>query len=146
MPQSGNGAGGSAPASSVVSDILDVARGERSPAFVRPARDLTTPERARMRAHSGAYYVRFAVHDRVGAFAAIARHMADHDVSLESIVQSRVGPGLPGLAGPVQPGELASVVLITHRTTESAIRNALAEIEAEGHLSGTARTIRIENF
>ena len=142
----GPGAGGSATASSVVSDILDVARGDRSPAFVRPASELAPPERARMRAHSGAYYVRFAVHDRIGAFAGIAARMAEREVSLESIVQRRANPGLPGLLPPGQPGELASVVLITHRTTEQAIREALAAIEADGHLSGRAQMIRIEDF
>ena len=70
---SGPGAGGEATASSVMSDIADIARGDRVGTFGRPASELEPYRRAAMRAHEGGYYVRLSVYDRPGAFAAIAR-------------------------------------------------------------------------
>ena len=84
---SGPGAGGDATASSVMSDIADIARGDRVGTFGRPASSLEPYRRAAMRAHEGGYYIRLSVYDRPGAFAAIARRMADAAISLESIVQ-----------------------------------------------------------
>ncbi|MBI1384694.1 MAG: homoserine dehydrogenase [Rhizobiales bacterium] len=141
----GAGAGAGPTASSVVSDILDVARGDQSPVFVIPAAELKDIERAGMKAHEGAYFVRLAVYDRIGAFAAIATRMAEQRVSLESIVQRRGGSA--GGGKPQGDGvPMASVVLITHRTTERAIREALAAIETDGHLNGRPQLIRIEDF
>ncbi len=132
----GPGAGGGATASSVVSDIADIARGEITPAFVTSADRLMPSVRGPMRAHAGGYYIRLSVHDRPGAFAAIATRMAHEDVSLESIVQRRVDAN----AGQ----DAAQVIMITHETTEAAIRAALAGIEADGHIVGAPQMIRIE--
>ena len=89
---SGPGAGGEATASAVISDITDIARGTLLPTFGRPALALEPHRRAGMRAHEGGYYLRLAVHDRPGAFAAIASRMAEQGISLESIVQRRRTP------------------------------------------------------
>lgn len=136
----GPGAGAGPTASSVVSDIVDIARGDCMPAFARPASSLAPYERARMRAHEGGYYIRLSVHDRPGAFAAIARRMADQNVSLDSIVQKR----LPGGGSDRQGDGLAPVVLITHETSERAIRQALEGIEADGFVAAAPQMIRIE--
>ena len=72
----GPGAGAKATASSVVDDIVDIARGDRLPPFVMPAAKLKPHKRRRLGAHQGAYYVRLSVHDRPGAMAAIAGRMA----------------------------------------------------------------------
>lgn len=132
----GPGAGGGATASSVVSDICDIARGEITPAFVTSAERLKPSVRGPMRAHAGGYYIRLTVHDRPGAFAAIATRMAQENVSLESIVQRQTSSE-PSSAS-------AQVIMITHETTEAAIRAALADIEADGHIVGAPQMIRIE--
>ena len=84
---SGPGAGGNATASAVVGDIIDLARGVRVPPLGRPAASLQPYRQARMQAHEGGYYLRLKVRDRPGAFAAIARRMAEAGISLDSIVQ-----------------------------------------------------------
>lgn len=142
----GPGAGAGPTASSVMSDIMDVARGDRTPAFVIPASRLGPRERARMRAHEGAYYIRMSVYDRPGAFAAIANRMAEQAVSLESIVQRRPQHALPGMNGGGDSGLLKSVVLITHSTTEAAIRRALDGIVGDGHVGLKPQMIRIEDL
>jgi homoserine dehydrogenase len=141
----GPGAGAHATASSVVGDIADIARGVNFPAFVTPARSLKPHVRAQMRAHEGGYYIRLSVHDRTGAFAAIAGRMAEECISLESIVQRRAAPPTsPGPAG--KPDQPTPVVIITHETTEAAIRRALEAVEADGHVNEKPRMIRIERL
>ena len=140
---SGPGAGGDATASAVMSDIADIARGDRMATFGRPAAVLEPYRRAVMRAHEGGYYIRLAVHDRPGAFAAIARRMAERGISLESIVQRRRRARL-GAPEHLTPAEAAPVILITYETTEAAIKEALEEISRDGQLSAPPQLIRIE--
>ncbi|WAP69233.1 homoserine dehydrogenase [Jiella pelagia] len=134
----GPGAGGAATASAVLSDIMDVAGGFVPPTLGLPPSRLQPYHRARMRAHEGGYYIRLAVFDRVGAFASIASRMAENGISLESIVQRKADR---------KAGEgTAPVVLVTHDTTEAAIRAALDGLSRDGHLSGEPQMIRIEDL
>jgi homoserine dehydrogenase len=139
----GPGAGARATASSVVSDILDIARGDVTPAFVVPAVKLAPYRQAQLKAHAGGYYVRLSVYDKHGAFAAIATRMAEQKVSLESIVQRK--PRGAAKSGEGASGALVPVVMITHDTTEAAIRSALDKIAADGHVAEKPQMIRIES-
>ena len=138
---SGPGAGGNATASAVVGDIIDLARGVRVPPLGRPARSLQPYRQARIQAHEGGYYLRLKVRDRPGAFAAIAHRMAEAGISLDSIVQ-RNRP--PRTAPRHESDILQPVTIITHSTTEQAVRSALRNIEAEGEIFGRPQLIRIE--
>ncbi len=135
---SGPGAGGNATASAVVGDIADIAKSrpgfQHVPVFGWPARELKPYKTARMRSHEGGYFIRLTVHDRIGVFAAIARRMADNDISLESIVQRAA-----------ESSETEkTVILVTHETTEAAVRKAVDGITKDGHLTAKAQVIRIE--
>jgi homoserine dehydrogenase len=140
---SGPGAGGDATASAVVGDIVDLARGVRVPPLGRPAASLEPYRQAEMQAHEGGYYLRLKVRDRPGAFAAIARHMAEKGISLDSIVQRNRPIGAAPKRGTdlVQP-----VTIITHSTTEHAVRGALQTIESEDEIFGRPQMIRIEDL
>ncbi|MBZ9668769.1 homoserine dehydrogenase [Mesorhizobium sp. B2-1-8] len=136
---SGPGAGGNATASAVIGDIADIAKSrpgfQHGPVFGRPAKELKPYKKAQMRSHAGGYFIRLTVHDRIGVFAAIAKRMADNDISLESIVQHAVS------------GEAAAqktVILVTHETTEAAVRKAVDGITKDGHLTDKPQVIRIE--
>jgi homoserine dehydrogenase len=141
----GRGAGGAATASAVTSDLIDIARGLILPPFGTKAKSLKPYKKAQMRAHAGGYYIRLSVYDRTGAFAAIATRMADQGISIESIVQRRPRAELPGFDRP-HNGSAAAVVMITHQTTEAAIRKALAAIEHDGHVDQKPQMIRIEKL
>ena len=99
-----------------------------------------------MRTHEGGYYIRLSVYDRPGAFAAIATRMAAEGISLESIVQKHSSALPPGSGRPNRPDEPTPVVIITHETTEAAIRQALDAIEADGHVDRKPQMIRIERL
>jgi len=140
----GPGAGGGPTASAVMSDIIDIARGSLMPTFGIRAKHLRPYKKAQMRAHEGGYYIRLSVYDRSGAFAAIANRMAGHGISLQSIVQRapRSETASKGRRG----GKAAPVVMITHETTEAAVRKALAAIERDGHVDAKPQMIRIEKL
>jgi len=90
-----------------------------------------------MRRHEGGYYIRLQVKDHPGAIASIAARMAEQEISLQSIVQK----GLSAVDETLMP-----VVLMTHETTESAVRKALEDIKSDGHADGNTQMIRIESL
>ncbi|MCT7375720.1 homoserine dehydrogenase [Chelativorans salis] len=134
----GPGAGGDATASAVIGDVADIAKSrpgfQHGPVFGWPARELAPYKRARMRAHAGGYFIRLTVHDRTGVFAAIAKRMADNDISLESIVQH----------GDASEEAHKTVILVTHETMEASVRKAVDGITRDGHLTTKPQVIRIE--
>jgi len=142
----GPGAGGAATASAVVSDLADIARGVRAAPFGWPTATLATSEKAPMQLHEGGYYIRLAAVDRPGTFAAIARHLADEQISLESIVQRHRGTRPQGGDDPRSPDAPAAVILITYATTEDAVRRALMAIESHNVIAGEPQLIRIEKY
>jgi len=134
---SGPGAGGNATASAVIGDIADIAKSrpgfQHGPVFGWPAKQLKPYKKAQMRSHAGGYFIRLTVHDRTGVFAAIAKRMADNDISLESIVQRSTDTAAQ-----------KTVILVTHETTEAAVRKATDGITRDGHLIDKPQVIRIE--
>jgi homoserine dehydrogenase len=139
----GPGAGGPPTASSVLSDILDIARGTKVPPLGVPSAELTPYRRAPIREHEGGYYIRLNVRDVPGAFAAIATRMGAAGISLESVIQR---PDLrvtePGVTGT----ESRTVVLLTHSTMEQTVRDALQAIKGDGFIVGDPQMIRIEQL
>lgn len=137
----GPGAGGDATASSVVSDIADIARGTALSTMGRPASSMEPFPIANTEL-TGRFYVSFAVHDKPGMFAAIATKMAAEGISLESIVQRARAPRADAAA--VAPAAPQPVRMITYETTEKAIRAALDAVRADGLVAEAPRFIRIE--
>jgi homoserine dehydrogenase len=137
---SGPGAGGKATASAVIGDLADIAKSrpgfQHGPVFGRPALKLEPVKKAPMQAHAGGYFIRLTVEDKAGVFASIATAMAKEGISLESIVQHASPTG-----GKDSP---KAVILVTHETTEQAVRLAVARISADGHLMSLPQVIRIE--
>lgn len=136
---SGPGAGGNATASAVIGDLADIAKSrpgfQHGPVFGWPVKDLKPYKKAQMRSHAGGYFIRLTVHDRAGVFAGVAKRMADNDISLESIVQRSAGEEKP---------QEKTVILVTHETTEAAVRKAVDGITRDGLLTDKPQIIRIE--
>ncbi len=135
----GRGAGAHPTASAVLSDIVDIARGNFRPTFGVPATMLKKYKASSPRAHEGGFYVSLDLHDRPGAVAAIATILADEKISIESIVQH-------GKVDSSAPRAKAQFILITHDTLEASLKKAMERIEKDGHVAGTPRVIRIERF
>ena len=135
----GRGAGAHPTASAVLSDVVDIARGNRRPAFGIPAAKLTPYKQSPKKAHEGGYYVALELIDRPGAVASIAQILADEKISIESIVQR-------GRQDQETKRATATFILITHDTLETSIRSAIQQIEKNGHVASKPRVIRIERL
>ncbi len=139
----GPGAGGPPTASSVLSDIFDIARGTRVPPLGVPSHELTPYQQAPMKAHAGGYYIRLNAKDVPGALAAVASRMAGAGISLESVIQR---PDLRVTDATQSNVSIRTIVLLTHSTLEQSVREALALIAADGFIVGEPQLIRIESL
>ena len=135
----GRGAGAHPTASAVLSDVVDIARGNWRPAFGIPAAKLTPYKQSPKKAHEGGYYVALELIDRPGAVASIAQILAHEKISIESIVQR-------GRQDKETKRATATFILITHDTIETSIRTAISQIEKDGHVASKPRVIRIERL
>ncbi len=131
----GRGAGEGPTASSVVADIVDIARGIRLPAFSLPAARLASLPVVPIEAREGAYYIRLMVVDRPGVIAGISAALRDQNVSVESMIQRARAPGEP-----------VPVVMTTHDSVEASVGRAMAQIEALDSVVEPAHLIRIEDL
>ncbi len=68
---------------------------------------------------SGRFYVRFHVEDRPGVMAEITGILGRHQISIASVIQHETAE---------ESGELVPLVIMTHTTSEGAIREALQAI------------------
>ena len=133
--QVGPGAGAGPTASAVVADIVDIARGRRTPTFTIPATALADIPISPMDRHHGACYVRLMVVDKPGVFADVAAALRDNNISMEAVLQRGRSPG-----------ETVPVVLTTHEADEGAMRRTLQAISALNAVTEQPRMIRIEPF
>ncbi len=129
----GRGAGAGPTASAVVADLIDIARGRTVPIWGMEGKALAALPSVPISVHQGAYYLRLMVVDRPGVIADMTAALRDAGVSLESMLQR-------GRA----PGETVPVVLVTHETTEAAMRAALDQIERSDAVLEPPALIRIE--
>ena len=129
----GRGAGAGPTASAVVADLIDVARGRVTPVWGATSGALSDAPSVPMAAHVGAYYLRLMVVDRPGVIADVTAALRDFGISLESMLQRGRSPG-----------EAVPVVLVTHETRESAMRDALGRIATLDVVLEAPTVIRIE--
>jgi len=127
----GPGAGGEPTATSVIGDLVQVAR---NLAFGGRAMGCTCVlDRAirPMDATTGQYYLNLHVEDRPGAIAEIAEAFAHNGVSIERVWQE-------GFA------EEATLVFITHRAQEGAFQKTVAELRDRSSVRAVASLLRVE--
>jgi len=129
----GRGAGAGPTASAVVADLIDIARNRTTPVWGAAGASLSSAPSVPMSAHVGPYYLRLMVVDRPGVIADVTAILRDMGVSLESMLQRGRSPG-----------EAVPVVLVTHETRESAMREALDRIGALPTVMEEPTMIRIE--
>lgn len=136
----GKGAGAEPTASAVIADLVDVARmhtadpEHRVPhlAFqpdaivelpILPISDVIT-----------SYYLRMRVEDKPGVLADITRILADHQISIDAMIQREPNEG----------EEQTDIIMLTHQTREKNIDDAIARIEKLTVIKGTITRLRLE--
>ena len=127
----GAGAGEGPTASAVMGDILDIARGTRVSTFGQPATSLRPTQGARSSAPAP-FYLRMGLVDKPGALAKIAAVLGDAGVSIDRMRQYG------------HDSADAPVLIVTHKTTRTALDEAIAAMNATGVLASPPVAIRIE--
>ena len=136
----GAGAGEMPTASAVVGDLIEVAREVRRGGAGRVAplsylpRELTPRQILPLGSISGRVYLHFTVLDRPGVLGHITGILGEHEIGIESMTQKGAG----------EVAESVPVLMRTHPARESALRQALEEIEQLSDLTAPTRLIRIE--
>jgi homoserine dehydrogenase len=129
----GRGAGAGPTASAAVAALIDIARNRMTPVWGAAGSALSSAPSVPMSSHVGPYYLRLMVVDRPGVIADVTAILRDMGISLESMLQRGRSPG-----------EAVPVVLVTHETKESAMREALDRIGALPTVMEEPTLIRIE--
>ncbi|MDZ4096517.1 MAG: homoserine dehydrogenase [Paracoccaceae bacterium] len=127
----GAGAGMGPTASAVMGDVIDLARGFRTPVFGRPAAGLATPQAART-ATPAPWYLRMTLLDKPGALAKIATALGEAGISIDRMRQYG------------HEGAHAPVLIVTHKATRDDVAHAIGRFSATGVLVGHPVAIRIE--
>lgn len=136
----GAGAGAEPTASSVIADLVDVARAmgadqeSRVPylAFADQSYDLPVLP---MEEIQTAYYLRLLAVDRPGVLARVATILSEQGISIEAIVQKDS-----------TEGELVPIILLTHVTKEANMNEVIRQLESLADIAGGVMRIRVENL
>ncbi|MGO3241905.1 MAG: ACT domain-containing protein, partial [Halomonas sp.] len=82
-----------------------------------------------------AYYLRLLAVDRPGVLARVATILAEQGISIEALIQKEA-----------TEGELVPIILLTHRTKEKQMNEAIREIESMADIAGPVTRIRVESL
>ena len=127
----GPGAGEGPTASAVMGDVMDIARGMRVSTFGQPAKTLRKARAARA-AVPAPYYLRLQLIDKPGALAKVAQALSEAGISIDRMRQYD------------HADTTAPVLIVTHKTTRTALEEAMADFKSTGVVTGKPVAIRIE--
>ena len=134
----GKGAGSKPTASSVIGDVVDIARhvafcGKKNPMpsgmryygenkYIRSMDDLKM-----------SYYIRFSAIDKPGVLSGISSVLADNGISIASVSQEERNEG-----------ETVPLIILTHKAEEGKLRSAIAKIDKQEYITDKTVVIRRE--
>jgi len=130
----GPGAGGPATASSVISDLIDIARDGKSPMlgykapFELNVLELLDPSEIRTK-----YYFRLRVEDKVGVLAKITNLMSENNLSIDSLLQK-----------PKDESPYATLFFTTHTSVEKDVRRTMEILQEQEFVKEKPFMMRIE--
>jgi homoserine dehydrogenase len=138
----GAGAGAEPTASSVIADLVDVARMQtadpmhRVPTLSFQPDLLSDTPVIPMEDVETSYYLRLQVMDKPGVLAEITRILADNNISINAMIQKEAG----------SDADKVSIIMLTHLTVERNINAAIARIESLPVVTNKVIRIRIEEL
>ncbi len=138
----GAGAGADPTASAVVADLVDVVRAlttdpeNRVPHLAFQSGALTDVDILAPDDFETAYFLSLTAIDRPGVLADVTRILGDLDISIEAILQKEP-----------QAGEsVVPVIILTQKTTEKFMNDALAKIESLDSITRPVKRVRVEDL
>ena len=138
----GAGAGAEPTGSSVVADLMDVARladasaSQRVPYLGYQAGQLNDLPILPIADIHSAYYLRLRASDKPGVLAGVTKILADRNISIDAMLQKE----------PADNETEADIVILTHVTQEKNMDTGIAEIEALPAIVGKLVKIRMEEL
>jgi len=138
----GAGAGAEPTASAVIADLVDVTRmhtadpEHRVPHLAFQPDQLTDVPILPIADVVTSFYLRMRVDDKPGVLADITRILADRDISIEAMIQKE----------PPEGQDRTDIILLTHRTVERNVIDAIARIEALPTVRDKIVRIRMEEL
>jgi homoserine dehydrogenase len=131
----GQGAGSLPTTSAVVADIIDCAHDIALGIAQQPQwRINPNAEVGGMDDLETRYYIRLTVADRPGVFAEIATQLGKNMISIASVIQKEAD----------ETAQSAEIVIMTHRSRESALRAAIEDLSALDCVFEVGNYIRVE--
>ena len=130
----GEGAGPGPTSSSLLSDLLSILRGNVKYPF-----GISSSKRKSIKAfnnddYTNSLYLRFEVKDKQGVLSLITNRLAKYKISVKRIIQT-----------PDKKNKKATIVIITHKTTEINARNCLNIFKKNKNLFKFPTLIRLYN-
>ena len=130
----GEGAGPGPTSSSLLSDLLSILRGNIKYPF-----GISSSKRKSIKAfnnddYTNSLYLRFEVKDKQGVLSLITNRLAKYKISVKRIIQT-----------PDKKNKKATIVIITHKTTEINARNCLTIFKKNKNLFKFPTLIRLYN-
>ncbi|MCX7110497.1 MAG: homoserine dehydrogenase [Proteobacteria bacterium] len=138
----GAGAGAEPTASAVVADIVDVVRTltsdpeNRVPHLAFQPQSISDIPILPIDAVLTAYYLRLSAEDKPGVLADVTRILANHQISIEAILQKE----------PLTGESYLPIIMLTQKTQEREMKAAVAEIEALASIDKPVKLIRMETL
>ncbi len=138
----GKGAGAEPTASAVIADLVDVTRmymadpEHRVPHLAFQPDAMVDLPILPISEVISSYYLRMRVEDKPGVLADITRIFADHQISIDAMIQREPGEG----------EEQTDIILLTHHTREKNIDAAILKIEGLAVVKGKITRLRLEEL
>ena len=138
----GAGAGAEPTASAVIADLVDVTRMHTADPEHRVPHLAFQPDQIGdlpvlpIGEVETSYYLRMRVEDRPGVLADITRILADREISIDAMIQKE----------PSEGEDQTDIILLTHRSIEKRVVDAIRAIEALPTVRGRVVRIRLEDL
>ncbi len=130
----GEGAGPGPTSSSLLSDLLSILRGNIKPPFGISHSKRKSIKPFNNQNYSNSLYLRFEVKDKQGVLSLITNRLSKFKISVKRIIQT-----------PDKKNKKATIVIISHKTTEKNIRNCLSIFKKNRNILKFPTLIRLYN-
>ncbi|MDC2991840.1 homoserine dehydrogenase [Candidatus Pelagibacter sp.] len=130
----GEGAGPGPTSSSLLSDLLSILRGNIKPPFGIFYNKRKSIKPFNNQNYSNSLYLRFEVKDKQGVLSLITNRLSKFKISVKRIIQT-----------PDKKNKRATIVIISHKTTEKNIKNCLSIFKKNKNILKFPTLIRLYN-
>ena len=130
----GEGAGPGPTSSSLLSDLLSILRGNIKKPFGVSVSKLKSLNPYNVNNYVNSLYLRFEVKDKPGVLSQITNRLAKYKISVKRLIQT-----------PDKKNNKATIVIITHKTSEFNIKKCLLVFKKNKNIIKTPTLIRLHN-